>query len=118
MLYDPSKDLDEDQKVLLKARDYIQEHGWCQHQFENAKGEVCLAGAIRKVLGLDTGTMSVFIPLYVDVHSQEHYYFKFLRKLELKTGRSIGNWNDQMGRTKEDVIGVLEHFIWEKKNVV
>jgi len=49
MLYDFRKDLDEDSKTFLKARDYIQEHGWCQGDFENDKGEVCMSGARGKL---------------------------------------------------------------------
>lgn len=108
MLYDRKLDLDEDQKVLLRVRDYIQEHGWCQNFFENGKGEVCLAGALRKVLGL---------PI-IDSTPNENNYYRFLGKFELVIGSTVGRWNDEDYRTKEQVIDVLDQLIWRKKEEV
>lgn len=34
---------------LIKAAEYIEEHGWVRHKFEDLNGAVCLYGAIIKV---------------------------------------------------------------------
>src|SRR5258705_6221041 len=97
MLSDPKWDekveveLDEISLHLLRAVDYIQHFGWCQGTAFGPNDTVCTLGALER-----TKTYKGFI---------SNDLFDRLRPL---TGdRSIHNWNDAKGRTKEEVIKVM-----------
>lgn len=50
MLYNPSwaePKVDAVGQHLLCAAEYLRDHGWTRHEFQDADGHVCLAGAIH-----------------------------------------------------------------------
>lgn len=78
-----------DKVIYILERD-----GWCQGQYTNYRGEHCLAGAMGRAAGL-----SLF-------YEEE----KVLSGL-IKKDNPLDNivcWNDRLGRTKEQVIELLE----------
>ena len=78
-------------RVLWDAARYIREHGWCQNKIQDAAGQVCLLGAIRKANGFEDdaneGVRAMRAFLAVDYPH---------------------NWNDSPGRTSSEVISALE----------
>ncbi len=97
MLYDPKHDLDEIGKTLYAAADLIEEVGWCQYKYE-LKGwfktiGYCMVGAINKVM---TGNANRFRDLSV-IHRVENYIL----------GENVSGWNDNSGRTKEEVVKLM-----------
>ena len=80
------------QETLIKMAEYIEKNGWCQNSaFDGEKS--CLIGAYIKIRGWD------FRLEYDDPHP--------LQMLKTFLGQSPHIWNDQLGRTKEEVILAL-----------
>ncbi len=75
------------QQVLLQAADYIQEHGWVRNRQWGREGQVCMVGAITQVTINSPG-------LRQEVVTQLTRYFE----------RSIVHMNDEVARSKRDVI--------------
>jgi hypothetical protein len=95
MLYDKKWDQKQQQsnpgrRLLLAAANYIEEHGWCQGALENINGQVCLVGALDKTKD----------------YNDQGYYPAILAIQDI-IGPRFGEWNDQPGRTKEDVVNLL-----------
>lgn len=91
------------QEHLLNAAQYIRDHGWCQLTSKNDKGEVCLEGAIMQGILQALGTKSylkISPPLYGEADRKV--------RQQLGTNLPCHYWNDQKGRTKEEVLAVLE----------
>lgn len=102
---DPSSKyfLDEDAKLLAKhAAEVIRIHGWCQDiGYDEATGQYCLVGAVVKAaIGRDLGK------------DQQNCHvpgtFKVYHALETLTEKSLPDWNDTHGRTKEQVLRLLD----------
>ncbi|SRR5258706_882260 len=95
MLSDPKWDekveveLDAASLHLLRAIDYIQQHGWCQGEAFGPNGTVCTLGALEK-----TKEGGGFINA-VD------------RLKPFIGGGAVHRWNDACGRTKEEVIKAM-----------
>src|SRR4051812_17319567 len=94
------------QEVLREAADYIGEHGWTQGSYRDYDGGVCALGAIASVTGsvvLDcNGDLAA---LYAsDLGDQAVKILKASLSPGKKWPRSVPNWNDDPGRTAEDVI--------------
>jgi hypothetical protein len=92
MLHDPNWDkkpevLDQVSLNLLAAAEYIEKHGWCQKRASNSLGQVCLFGALNRV----TNNLS---------NSEYDRVYKVLNDQPI-------NWNDEPGRTKEEVVNAL-----------
>ena len=87
-------ELDEASKVLLRAADYIEKWGWCQYDLRDARGRVCLMGAIYSVAG-EQGLMKDAI---------EKTLFAFN---SFADGPLPSTWDDAPGRTKEEVCAKL-----------
>jgi hypothetical protein len=82
--------LDEPAKLLMKAADLIEKHGWCQGRWRATDGRLCLRGAI-----INSGSHQVA--------------FAAIHRVDAAIGgpyTSVG-WNDTMGRTKEEVVAKL-----------
>lgn len=93
-------ELDEASKVLLRAADYIEEHGWCQNEMHTLDGSACLEGAIQyaisgRLMRFDEGLESA--NLFCDA----------LTRIDLAVDRPAFKWNDAPGRTKEEVVAKL-----------
>ena len=78
------------QEVLLKAAEYIEEHGWCQHAFGEPDGRVCLEGAINRT-----------------AYNGSERDAAVRRMIGHLNGQTPAFWNDMRGRTKEEVIAAL-----------
>jgi hypothetical protein len=92
-----------DVAVLRKAAGYMKEHGHSKGYLENDKGEVCLAGAINKVLTGDACEWPA------RTNKLLRCIATFLcRQKRLPTG-SIGPvaWNNSVERKGEEVIAAL-----------
>lgn len=85
------KPLEQYRTDLLRAADYIEEHGWCQRSWRFGQ-RVCAMGAIGESLkgGWDRKR-------FLDAH----------RALEKAVGGSVPGWNDERGQTKENVVAKL-----------
>ena len=95
----PGEDnIDEVGEILLEAANYIERHGWCQFRLATKEGEVCARGAIRRVLDISTDEVQV---LTREEAKAIWRLFEYLGQ------RSVSNWNDYPGRTKEQVVAAL-----------
>jgi len=88
---------------MLKAADYIRQHGHCKKRLWNDKGEVCIIGAIIRVSIKDM-SVTDFIEM---LHHPGRICNGTLQIIFNRIG-PIGVWNDAPERTKEEVISVLE----------
>lgn len=79
-------------QVLLDAADYIETYGWCQHDIRDEQGRVCIVGAMKAVRR-DNAVMA----------------FEILSKnLRMLPSR----WNDDVHRTKEQVVAKLREVAY------
>jgi len=101
MLHDPKNDYDDLGKGLLKAADYMAEHGHCKGFLQDKKGAVCLMGAVIYSYGsLD--------------------YMSYLNALTEHTGKYINTlvlWNNAPETTGEDVIKLFREAAEDHKLV-
>lgn len=77
---------------LLRAADLLETKGWIQEQVKSEKG-FCAMGAIYETCELDEVNNDCSCFLCVGV----------LRKVH----EQLSDWNDEPGRTKEEVIALL-----------
>lgn len=84
------------QQHLLEAAEYLRSHGWESGLWRCLiRGSVCMMGAVSKVTEEDFS------------RSSTPYHEAYLR-LSSYAGRCAVAWNDQPGRTVEQVIDLLE----------
>jgi hypothetical protein len=83
-------ELDDVSKALLAAADYIDKNGWIQEYLGSDVGPVCALGGIYYANYGRTG-------IYCDAAG---------RVMESVGGR-LDSWNDQPGRTKDEVVSKL-----------
>jgi hypothetical protein len=93
---------------LEAAADYIDDHGWTQGMLENQDGQVCLRGAIAHICQHNS---SLYVSEMKILNRQELNAVVAVQNY-LDTGlnpyRSTAtNWNDQRGRTADDVTAAL-----------
>jgi hypothetical protein len=83
-------------EILYDAAKYIGEHGWCQGQLSDSDGNVCAIGAINRVAESDTAadTYDAIEALRDYLNLPEHAI----------TLHPVARWNDEPGRSAEDVI--------------
>lgn len=83
-----------------KAAAYIRENGWCQrHLFLGTK--CCTVGAVWK------GSM------YEGQTEDQHFardYGLFMAVRDELNGPAVAKWNDEPGRTKEEVLAVFDRI--------
>ncbi len=84
------KTVDKTGLQLLQAAEYIREHGWCQEKMETMTGSVCVLGALGLVAPYK----------YEDALARMRKY--------IKAEFGVARWNDQVGRTQEEVITALQ----------
>ena len=85
---------------LIAAAMLLERDGWCQHVARDSLGRRCLGGAISGVgtlipFSLDDSDRSVDVENLLMAHAP------FLIE------KGVGGWNDEKGRTKEDVTHLL-----------
>jgi hypothetical protein len=99
MLYDPKwkkpeVELDEVSLHLLRAADFMEQHGWCRNEYKNAKGNVCLWGAIALADG--------FVPTpVIGGHPAVTRMYKVIHT------NCMINWNDSECKSKEEAVAKL-----------
>lgn len=89
-------------QALLKAAEIVRERGLCQGQMVDKQQRVCAMGAMSIAMsGLcDHRWMNLYIMATNAVIEE------LARRKQINLG-GIPDWNDQPGRTKEEVIDVL-----------
>ena len=87
-------ELDEASKVLLRAAELIEKHGWCQNAAGDMEGSVCLWGAIQAAQGIEPGSI-----IFLDNEAWDRI-FSALRYCPIR-------WNDAPGRTQAEVCAKL-----------
>jgi hypothetical protein len=88
-------EIDEVGKILLDAADYIERHGWCQKAYQNGLGNVCIIGALSQVVQWPDDRQGRVI---MEISPRLKKYLGATR---------VDNWNDALGRTKEQVVAAL-----------
>jgi len=76
---------------LAKARELLEEKGWCQGTLRDEQGRLCVTGAI-----------------IVSSGGYPRLAYKMTDILSKKLGEDLTHWNDTFGRTKEEVIALLK----------
>lgn len=101
MLYDPKWEVEAPaklepwQEIIVKMINLLEERGWCQGMFENDRGQLCIAGAYR------------MLPVYDRYENGDEAW----RQIELHLPHGLASWNDAEGRTKVQVIDMLQSLI-------
>lgn len=113
----------EKRKKLKQIRDLVVSTYWIKSRYlgrsDKHPGEdcYCLVGMINKVCGVSPGHFGgehMFGPLYGNRPSVQlgQTVWKSIKTLHPKTtARYIEDWNDQIIRTRRDVVKVLDHAI-------
>ena len=97
---------------LLRGKNYLLEHGWCNQGPCDNQGRVCMMIALREgepfIIGVTT----------VDADDDDgHAYraaaatFAHILKLPLGDAGLVGLWNDTKGRTLAEVLAVYDQAI-------
>jgi hypothetical protein len=77
--------------ALLKTADLLDVKGWIQGKWADGRGAHCMLGAIGSTVG--TGSL---------------LYWRLKREVRKQIGTfEIPNWNDEKGRTQEEVTSAL-----------
>lgn len=90
-------------ELLLAAKDQILDRGWTKKVERNAKGQVCLRGAIKAAArgeGLDLRTFPVT--------NAYRLLNRLVRGAKEKFYYSFEGYNDYYQTTKADVLGLLD----------
>lgn len=96
--------VDEAADVLERAADLLESGpGWCQRTYLDSDGRMCMLGAVRRAAGWWT----VIEPdrsrdAYVRAEHAHNILDAFL-------GMPVAIWNDQHGRTADEVVDKLKH---------
>lgn len=85
-------------EMLAAVARLIESHGWCQGRYSDEDGRLCVLGAFRRLPGgQQVGALSAALEaVYLEVEG------------ETEDGQ-VGTWNDQPGRTKEEVIAMVQN---------
>ena len=80
--------------VLSGAADLLTTEGWCQGEYKNQDGELCLIGAIK-----------AFTP---DSYARRSAAYDYVRKaIKHPDNQFLSDWNDEPRRSAGEVIAVL-----------
>lgn len=108
MLHDPRRDLPEWRSILLCAREIIEECGWCQYALQAEDGSVCLEGAVVIASGVKVFRSRKGHYEYAADDPCLRAASRPIAILELQVvGKRLSRWNDERGRTKEEVLRLL-----------
>jgi hypothetical protein len=102
MLYDKKWDkevkvVDEVGKMILKAADWLEEHGWCQGWMDDDRGRSCAMGAVWNV----TKDMKIYVVAARRIGRAA--------SIDYGSPSSVVRWNDKPGRTAEEVMAIMRH---------
>lgn len=87
-------------------------NNWTQRTLIDAKGRMCLTGALRQALGAEKISLLEGMVEEIDTHLRIHSrYYRFLRARTLKMRRplvsAITGWNDAPWRRERHVVNLL-----------
>lgn len=96
-------------EILQQMRNNLMEHGWCQGQIRDESGRVCLVGSLSSDHDLwwyisPEMHVAVFDSLYAVIGGR------------CDEGPALGTWNDEEGRTFNEVLEVLDAAMLIAKN--
>lgn len=100
-------------ETLIAAKELLIKNGWCQGTMRNSrsdKSSFCLVGAINHVLASDVERMNW-------TWDDEEFSMSVLISIRnvikqfKPNNSSIVDWNDTHGRTKAEVIAILDKAI-------
>jgi len=95
--------LSPERQALLDAAQYIREHGWCQGKLITRRGEVCMMGAIAMA------TKSPITVTGMEQRIERNQICDDAINLAVMATNNRGAfWNDDHGRTADEVIAALE----------
>lgn len=81
-------------QLLIRAADYMQQHGWCRKVNRTATGRVCVLGALAASV---RGYCSYDDPAYTDAR------IRLSRHLKM----SVPVWNDKICESKAQAVKAL-----------
>lgn len=87
-------------EMLNKAADYLETHEWLQHKMWDDKGGACLLGAMETIYS-DYGVSSYTDPAW------DEFKLAYRQLYQVIGTDMVACWNDQPGRTKEQVVKAL-----------
>lgn len=82
------------------AGDYIRQHGWCQHKPRERDGSVCLRGALDVVC----------VKIHPQLGPMVEGYAAMVAAIHEITGMYPIEYNDAPGRTKEEILALLDRI--------
>jgi len=91
-------------RVLRKAADLIETHGWIQYALGSPVQGFCAMGAIRHVLKPNFSFR--FSPFRLPEQTREVVTYVEDHDVDLEP-RGLTFWNDQDGRTSDEVVALL-----------
>lgn len=109
-------------RVLLRAADLLEEHGWVQRQYGDDAVGFCLVGAIDRVTFYCQGDLGPSIwsegpELITEIESR---LCRFVGPEDVEKASSARNalvlWNDRRERTKDQVVNVLREAAGEGRS--
>jgi hypothetical protein len=104
--------LDEPAMLLLKAADHLKRYGWCQGAISEPDGRVCLRGALIAAAGNDPWSLSRGDGAgWPDVLARKCEGAAVIEEADARVEKIVyehpAKWNNHLGRTAVEVIGVL-----------
>lgn len=100
MLFNPNwTELDEVGKVLMCAAEHIEKHGWCQREYTNHKGQVCLFGSLA---------LNDLVAQSPDTRRAAQRLSSFLGDVVIST------WNDNVCESQEQAVATLRAAAYYK----
>lgn len=105
---------DEASRVLSRAADLLEEHGWVQRQYGDPVIGFCLVGAIDWV----TFGQTDIPPSGVEIFEIEARLFRSINldSGSLRDRNALTGWNDTWGRTKDEVVAALREAAKEGRS--
>ena len=109
MPYADRPELDDVSLALLRAADYIRQHGWCRNRAKDEYGSVCVVGAIAESLDIHIGAPHFSVPIdFVSNHVAMAAWSRLNDTPPFSNFASVQEWNDKAAHSKEEVIAALE----------
>lgn len=101
--------------LLARAAELIGERGWHQGDYGNDDGCVCAIGALRAAAAEASGLQktavdrAVFFEHFIDRTVFDVMVDATTMLDEASPCRAIDIWNDQAGRTADEVVALMRH---------